>query len=113
MALQKAVELPSGAAFPAAYEWAAAITFDFAAGDYSLTMNVHPDAESADAGKPPIAQSVYFGGQSEPGPDGVTIAMPTGAQVMTDLASEFAAIKAYLYGKLAAMPSQAGATQVS
>lgn len=112
MAIQRQIVLPSGAVFPAGYEWLAGLSADFFNKVGGITLYGHNSAANAAAGLPPDVQYQIQFGQVETDGQGRPVTFPTIEQFLADNKAAFDSLKAYLYAKAAGMPSQAGAAIV-
>jgi hypothetical protein len=101
------------------YAWIASLACDFAGNTGRVTVNVHMDDVAASDGSTPIDQPGIALGQSfdtgevdEFGAP-IMVTFPTLTEILTDNAAEFAAIRTYLYTKLALLPAFIGSTPVA
>jgi hypothetical protein len=93
-----------------AYAWITTLLLDFEFGTGALKVGINVDADSANAGKPPIERlGVSLGQTLAPG-----VTFPTFAQLMGDpaFAAAFAVIRKALFDALLTDPRLAGSTEV-
>lgn len=85
--------------------WIASLSIDFSSGGGRLTLNIHPDMESAGAMKTPIAQITVGCGEKFG-----DVTFPPLEQILSDNGEHFQAIQDYLYSKLQTLPQFNGST---
>lgn len=87
-----------------AYAWVSMVAIDFGANSGRIAVNIHPNSQSAAAGKVPLDQLGMAMGRD----------FPSLAELMGDaeFASAFGVIRTKLYDRLKALPAFQGAVDV-
>jgi len=109
MPIRRTYTHASGLVVPGAHYRVGGLAIDYTNATYSVVLEIHPDAASAAAGKPPLDRVSYWGGQVEADGQGHPAKVPALGQVLVDQAG-LAGLVAYLEQQLLKLPSLAGGT---